>query len=324
MGGMSAHAKTGRTATRKRHVLTRWQVFTIAALIALIGVGLATYAAAASYESVSHLAASRGVPLAWLNPAGLDGGLFGVIVLDIALTWTGQPLWTLRMVARVFAVGTIAANAAAGWPDPVGVGLRIAAPFLFVVLVEVARAILLRRNRGEDVPRFTFTRWVLAPRQTFAIWKRMKLWEDSTLPPTAVDAELAIVRLSERYGREWWKHAPADLVFMIRAGVHMDEALKRVAELTTLPQAEVPGGTSGRKPKRASARKPARKPKPSSGAVVPGPADLDTEAQALKILDAEPGISGSQLGLRLGKSDRYGRELIKKLAPVATSGKGQQ
>jgi hypothetical protein len=41
--------------------------------------------------------------------------------------------------------------------------------------------------------------------------------------------------------------------------------------------------------------------------------DLSTEAQALAIRAAEPGISGSELGRRLGKSHRYGRDLIKKL-----------
>ena len=42
--------------------------------------------------------------------------------------------------------------------------------------------------------------------------------------------------------------------------------------------------------------------------------DFDTEAQALKILAAEPTISGSELGLRLGKTKRYGCILKNKLA----------
>ena len=80
-----------------------------------------------------------------------------------------------------------------------------------------------------------------------------------------------------------------------------------------------------RKPRRSSARKPTRNPATASarnqdGTSAPEPepgADLDTEAQALDILAKEPEISGSQLGLRLGKSDRYGRDLIKRLAAVA-------
>lgn len=79
---------------------------------------------------------------------------------------------------------------------------------------------------------------------------------------------------------------------------------------------------SARKPARkrgaGSARKPAAASAASSAPEPDGEADdLTTEAQALKILAESPGISGSQLGLRLGKSDRYGRDLIRRLAVVA-------
>ena len=50
-----------------------------------------------------------------------------------------------------------------------------------------------------------------------------------------------------------------------------------------------------------------------------GADDLSTEAQALAIRAAEPAISGSELGRRLGKSDRYGRDLIKKLDSTETA-----
>jgi hypothetical protein len=87
--------------------------------------------------------------------------------------------------------------------------------------------------------------------------------------------------------------------------------------------------SSARKPARSSARSSApgsarnrstssaRNQTASSGPEPDGETDdLTTEAQALNILAKEPDISGSQLGLRLGKSDRYGRELLKRLAPV--------
>jgi hypothetical protein len=87
--------------------------------------------------------------------------------------------------------------------------------------------------------------------------------------------------------------------------------------------------SSARKPARSSARSSApgsarnrstssaRNQAASSGPEPDGETDdLTTEAQALNILAKEPDISGSQLGLRLGKSDRYGRELLKRLAPV--------
>ncbi len=58
----------------------------------LLGLGLAAYGVAGSYKTVSALAAKRGVPLAPLVPVGIDGGLIGVIVLDLVLSWTGHPI----------------------------------------------------------------------------------------------------------------------------------------------------------------------------------------------------------------------------------------
>jgi hypothetical protein len=48
-----------------------------------------------------------------------------------------------------------------------------------------------------------------------------------------------------------------------------------------------------------------------------GSEDLDTEARALDILAAEPGIRGKELGRRLGVSESYGCRLRNRLAAVA-------
>lgn len=227
-------AATGRTAF-------------LAATVALIAAGLGTYAAAASYDTISHLAAAHGVALPQYNPIGIDGGLAGVIILDIVATWLAEPIWWLRLAARLFAAGTIAANAAAGWPDPTGTGLRIAAPVLFVIIIEAGRTMLLRgkraderqrkaaareRRRRERIPRI---RWVLDFGGTYALWKRMRLWKEPSYA-RAVNMELerlaAIEKLAMRYGAEAWQdRAPADLVWMLTSGVRMPEALTRVAEL---------------------------------------------------------------------------------------------
>ncbi len=109
----------------------------------------------------------------------------------------------------------------------------------------------------------------------------------------------------------------------------LEAELSRVlAEL----EAERKRASSPRKPRRGSPRKPrpSSAPEPAltsaSGSAPELPAgtdldDLGTEAQALNILAADPDISGSELGRRLGKTDRYGRELIKRLVP-AGSGEG--
>jgi Protein of unknown function (DUF2637) len=219
----------------------------VTVLVIVIAAGLAAYCAAASYDTVSHLAARYGVALPRLNPLGIDGGLAGLIIMDIALTWLGEPIWWLRLAARVFAAGLIAANAAAGWPSLTGTGLRIAAPVLFVIITEAARTRLLRRlhaaererraaarkrRRDNRIPR---VRWLLDFRGTLALWKRMRLWREPSYR-VAVNMELerlaAIEKLAMKYGDSWKSLAPANLVWMLESGVRMPEALAMVAELT--------------------------------------------------------------------------------------------
>ena len=84
----------------------------------------------------------------------------------------------------------------------------------------------------------------------------------------------------------------------------------------------LPPGTSARKPPRKRATTSARKPRRTSAPPVP---DMDNESWALQILATDPGMSGSELGRRMGKSDRYGRDLIKRLSTaVPDPGEGGQ
>ena len=54
------------------------------------------------------------------------------------------------------------------------------------------------------------------------------------------------------------------------------------------------------------------------------PNDVDAQAEALSILAAEPDITGAQLGLRVGKSERWGQMLKNKLATTAAAPQGQE
>src|SRR6185312_7475660 len=116
-----------------------------------------------SYDNLFHLAASRGVPIPHLSPLEIDAGLVVVIALDIVLTWLGHPIGGLRLLARILGIGTIAANVAAGWPDPVGASMRAFAQVIIVAVTEAFRAFLLRRHRSADEQGIPFSRWVLAP-----------------------------------------------------------------------------------------------------------------------------------------------------------------
>ena len=296
-----------------------WRGVAVAAAVLVIVACLLSYSIAASYESLTHLAAVHHVPLARFFPVGLDGGLVGTIILDISLTWLGTPIGWLRQVARLFALGTVAANAASGWPDVVGAALRVAAPVLIVIIFEAVRTRLLRQVKDvyDPVP---LARWLLAPPSTFRLWRRMKLWRISSYS-NAVDMEQsrlrAVAQLTDRYGNDWARQVPGDLAWMLRAGVKMDDALAMVAQLTAPPQAQLAPATTPRRKPATSTRKPPRTRAPQ---VDPELADLDSESAALKILADEPGISGSALGRRIGKSPAYGRMLKGRLTDAPASG----
>nr|CEL17463.1 hypothetical protein [Kibdelosporangium sp. MJ126-NF4]CTQ91310.1 hypothetical protein [Kibdelosporangium sp. MJ126-NF4] len=198
---------------------------------------------------MAGLAAEVGVPLPGLVPVGIDGGLVGVVVLDLVLAWTGQPVGWLRQFARLLTVGTVAANVSAGWPDPVAVGLHCAAPVMLLVMVEAGRAVLLRRvgyEMGEVRDRIPWGRWVLSPVRTWLLWRRMVLWRITSYRE-ALEAELGLRRacasLRMRYGRRWKRKAPGDVVWMLRTGVSAQEACVRARSLAAeVPEESVTSG----------------------------------------------------------------------------------
>jgi hypothetical protein len=305
MLGMNAHARKPR---HKRRELKRWQLAIIAAVLITISLGLAAGAAASSYESVSHLASRLGVPLAILTPGEIDGGLFAIILFDIVLTWARHPLPGLRVAARLFAAGTIVANGAAGWPNPAGVGLRIAAPALFVILVETARAVILRKQRDEDQAqaRIPLLRWVLAPGQTWGIWRHYQLWQRCQIPADIMIAVVAKTKLEEKFGDDWAKEIPAGLMLRISSGIDAEAALAEVDTLTAPdpepePAALPVSAPEQRSPRKMSAPRQRRKSAPADEVV--------TAAEAFTILAANPDMNGAELARRLNVSPAHGRRL---------------
>jgi hypothetical protein len=216
--------------------LSRAQVAVLSSSIVL-AVLVACYGFAGSYATVSDLAGSRGVPLAMWVPAGIDGGLVALVVLDLVLVWVGHPVGWLRQIVRLLSVGTVAANAAGGWPDLVAVCLHTAAPAMVLAMVEAGRSVLLRRmgqERGTARDGIPLARWTLAPWRTWLLWRRMVLWQITNYQQ-ALEIELEVNRinvlLKSRYGWKWRRYAPADLTWILRTGVRLDEVSDRVRAL---------------------------------------------------------------------------------------------
>lgn len=217
--------------------LSRGQIVVIV-FATFLGLALACYGVVGSYATIRELADQRGLPLPGLVPAGIDGGLIGTVVLDLLLAWTAQSLGWLRQLSRVLTAGTVVANGVGGWPDVVSVGLHVAAPVMLLAMVEAARAVLLRRlgvGNGALRDPIPLVRWLLSPWRTWLLWRRMTLWQVAGYR-AALDVELmlrrSVARLRARYGRRWAQCVPADLVWMLRCGVFLDEAYAAVRALT--------------------------------------------------------------------------------------------
>ncbi|MFD7774283.1 DUF2637 domain-containing protein [Streptomyces sp. NPDC059753] len=191
-------------------------VATGAAVIAGIGF-FGSYAAVAELAEEKHFGA-----FAVVFPIGIDAGILVLLALDLLLTWLRMPLAMLRHTAWLLTAATIAFNAAAAWPDPIGTGMHAVIPLLFVVVVEAARHAIGQAadiTAGRRMDSVRLARWLLDPISTFRLWRRMKLWELRSYD-TVIELEqsrlIERARLRSRYGRRWRRNAPVGAVMALR------------------------------------------------------------------------------------------------------------
>ena len=218
--------------------LTRWQKW----LLAVTTVGFAPLAAISfwgSYSALQAEAVRRGFihDQAWVVPIGVDAGIIGLSVWDLLLTSLRKPWPLLRHLVLVLTGATIWFNAAAGH-DAVGMGMHGVLPLLFIIYIKAFRHLLKRRSAEsagilyEGIP---WARWLWAPWSTLLMKRRMALWGETNYE-RAVATEQAIRRtyaqLRQKFGRAWKEETPDDIRWMLRTGVHVEEACEQVAELT--------------------------------------------------------------------------------------------
>ncbi|MFS2294337.1 MAG: DUF2637 domain-containing protein [Actinomadura sp.] len=296
--------------------LTRAQKV-LAGVGGLFFAGLAVLGGYGSFASVRDVAEPWFGDQAWIVPAGVDLGILALVSVALLLEWLAMPMPALRWTAFAFTGATVWLNVSAAHGDATGMVMHAAMPILFITFIEAVRH-AIRRRAGiaagtvrEGVP---VARWLLAPLSTFRLWRRMVLWQVTSYP-RALTAEQrrrrALALLTEHYGRKWKSKAPADVVWMLSDGVMLDEALARVTELTAPKQAPEPAPPRRGAPQRKEARPQA-----------PRGVATDNEARALAIIHAEPGITGAELGRRLGISSRQGQRLLSRLtrpAPASAS-----
>jgi hypothetical protein len=191
--------------------------------VAAGGIAIAAIGFVGSYAAVAKLAAAKDFgAFAHVFPIGIDAGILVLLALDLLLTWLRMPLAMLRHTAWLLTAATIAFNAAAAWPDPIGTGMHAVIPILFVVIVEAARHAIGRTadiTAGRHMDSVRMVRWLLDPVSTFRLWRRMKLWELRSYDDVIRLEQSRLIeraRLRARYGRRWRSKAPVSAVMALR------------------------------------------------------------------------------------------------------------
>jgi hypothetical protein len=186
--------------------------------VVIAGIGFA-----GSYAAVRELALQKGFgDFAYVFPIGIDAGICVLLALDLLLTWIRIPFPLLRQTAWLLTVATIAFNAAAAWPDPLGVGMHAVIPILFIVSIEAARHAIGRIadiTAGKHMEGVRLTRWLLSPGPTFLLWRRMKLWELRSYEQVIkLEQERLVYQASlrSRFGRAWRRKAPVEALMPLR------------------------------------------------------------------------------------------------------------
>jgi hypothetical protein len=238
------------------------------------------------YHSVEH--GHMPWPLAGLY--GIVPLFISMLVIEVVSGWDDAPKW-VRPAAYLIIGGAMYLSAAA-----TGAVVLHAAPvhssLLFGLLLDGAA--------------------ILAARFLMTAAKMIVVAERNALE-AALEGERA-ARQSAEAERDTARLGEAE------AAARAEGIARQLADTEAGSAGQRGSGTAGRQPARhkggtAARRGAAKDPEAQAAEVV-------THAEAELILAAEPGISGSELGRRLGTTPGYGRTLKRKLAPAIPGGEG--
>ncbi|MEW2631191.1 DUF2637 domain-containing protein [Streptomyces sp. NPDC048389] len=239
----------------------------LAGVGALAAAGVGALGLISSFDAVSAAALRWGFGEPWMLPVGIDVAIpvFTVanlllIRMDMALAWVRFVPWFLTLV-------TCGLNVASG----PGAWAKVAhgtMPLLWVVFSEIGAhiyAVRIGAATGRRMDKIRASRWLLAPLSTFALWRRMTLWEITSYAD-ALDRErerqLARADLRERHGRRWRTRTP-----------RRERVLLKLGELTPAgeePAPEEPTPEPSPPPEREAPKSPRKrttkaKAKPGKG-----------------------------------------------------------
>ncbi|MET7646115.1 DUF2637 domain-containing protein [Streptomyces sp. NPDC005426] len=230
----------------------------LAGVGALAAAGVGALGLISSFDAVSEAAARWGFGEPWMVPVGMDVSIpvFSVanlllIRMDMALAWVRFVPWILTLV-------TCGLNVSAGQ----GMWAKVAhgtMPLLWVVFSEIGAHIYASRIgavTGRRMDKIRASRWLLAFPSTFALWRRMTLWEITSYADALArerERVLARAELREQHGRRWRSKTPRRARVLLKLGEISPEAEQGTPDVEVEPQPEPES-----KPK-PTAKRPARR-----------------------------------------------------------------
>ncbi|MFD9236415.1 DUF2637 domain-containing protein [[Kitasatospora] papulosa] len=273
----------------------------LAGVGALAAAGVGALGLISSFDAVSAAAARWGFSEAWMVPVGMDVSIpvFSVanlllIRMDMALAWVRFVPWILTLV-------TCGLNISAGH----GLWAKVAhgtMPLLWVVFSEIGAHIYASRIgavTGRRMDKIRASRWLLAFPSTFALWRRMTLWEvTSYADALARERErlLARAELRERHGRRWRSQTPRRERVLLKLGELNPAAEQDPPATVDVDSAPAPEPEGNQEPKPNPPTKAARrsvKPKPK-----PKRTPDEILAEAREVTEAWPDAALTADGIR--------------------------
>ncbi|MGP3634636.1 DUF2637 domain-containing protein [Streptomyces sp. 24-1644] len=195
----------------------------LAGVGALAAAGVGALGLISSFDAVSAAALRWGFSEPWMVPVGMDVSIpvFSVanlllVRMDMALAWVRFVPWVLTLV-------TCGLNVSAGH----GTWAKVAhgtMPLLWVVFSEIGAHIYASRIgavTGRRMDKIRASRWLLAFPSTFALWRRMTLWEVTSYADALSrerERQLARAELREQHGLRWRSKTPRRERVLLKLG----------------------------------------------------------------------------------------------------------
>jgi urease gamma subunit len=189
----------------------RTAIVIAAAVVAPLLCGLAVLGGIGSFTTVRNLAEPWFGHLAWIIPVGVDLGILALLAWDLLAEYLALSWPVLRWTAWAFIAATVYLNIAAAHGNPVAAVMHAAMPVLFITVIEGIRHLIRQLTglaTGTRIERIPLSRWLLAPRSTLALGRRMVLWHvTSYRDGLRLEYEhlAAVSRLQQQYGHWQWR-----------------------------------------------------------------------------------------------------------------------